>query len=103
MNKFTSGGHFGYKTLFSKNTNKKNINILRKMYKESIRECKNNIKLNYNPHSISCLKDDIKTLKGLGYNNLDINYDCFSGNCVIKNMITKKYYVFYGKYFNELI
>lgn len=107
MNIFSSGGFDGDTILVSKNTSKKIINILRKIYKKEIKKCKNKIK---NPYSfydveggIALYKDYIETIKKLGYNNLEIHYDAFGGNCHITNRKTGQYYIFYGEYFDELL
>ena len=93
--------------MFSKNTSKKNINILRKIYKKQIKEFKNKLKNPYDVYDvergIKLYKGYIKTIKKLGYNNLEIHFDAFGGNCHITNIKTKKYYIFYGKYFDELL
>lgn len=52
---------------------------------------------------IKLYKGYIKTIKKLGYNNLEIHFDAFGGNCHITNRKTGKYYIFYGSYFDVLL
>jgi len=107
MNRFSLGGHSGTKIVLSNNSPKKNINILRSMYKKEIRVCKNKLKNPYQFYDyesgIQLYKGYIKTLKTLGYNNLEIHFDAFGGNCIITNMTTLEYFVFPGEYYNKLL